>query len=64
MKKLGTIVLALGLVLGMSACSSRDPRTNVKDSAEEMTVLLSDGRELFCIKVGAYGVSCDWATAK
>ena len=64
MKKLGTMILALALVLGMSACTSRDPRTNVKNSAEEMTVRLSDGRELLCIKVGAYGISCDWDTAK
>lgn len=64
MKKLGTMVLALALVLGMSACTSRDPRTNVKDSVEEMTVRLSDGRELFCVKAGAYGISCDWANAK
>lgn len=64
MKKLGTMVLAAALLLGMSACVSRDAATNVKHSYEEMTIILDDGRELFCVKAGAYGISCDWANAK
>ena len=65
MKKLGGLVLAAGMLLGVSGCAPDDADLNVRESAVEMTVHLNDGREVLCIVVDNYSnTSCDWPNAR
>lgn len=67
MKKLGVLVLAAGMLLGVSGCGNdRVAEMNNKSTRSEFTLHLSDGREVLCIQVQgiSYGLSCDWDNAK
>lgn len=61
MKRIAAIGIALGLVLGLSACSDYSQ----EDPGSPSTLYLDtgDGRTVYCIAHG-YGMSCDWTNAK
>lgn len=58
MKKLGVLVLATGMLLGVSGCSEGEKR-----EVFEWVAVLEDGRQMDCINT-AGGTSCDWANAR
>lgn len=62
MKKLGVLVLAAGMLLGLSACDTSAETTH-QNSSYEFTMHMDDGREVLCVKAG-HGMSCDWENAK
>lgn len=59
MKKLGVLVLAAGMLLGMTGCTPEGAQQDVY----EWVAVLEDGRKMDCINASG-GVSCDWANAR